>query len=87
MAEVFNVGSDQEVTIEELAERVKRLAGSGSPVVRVPYDEAYQPGFEDLRRRVPDIGKAARAVGYRPRVSLDKTLTRVIALLRETGRQ
>ncbi|MBI3456104.1 MAG: GDP-mannose 4,6-dehydratase [Candidatus Rokubacteria bacterium] len=85
--EVVNVGTSGEVTIGTLAERVKALAGSPSPVVSVPYDEAYQPGFEDLRRRVPDIRKAGRLVGYRPQVPLDETLRRVIAFLRETGRQ
>ncbi|HEV8308804.1 MAG TPA: NAD-dependent epimerase/dehydratase family protein [Methylomirabilota bacterium] len=85
--QVFNVGSAQEVTITELAERVRALTGSASPIVYVPYQEAYQPGFEDLRRRVPAIGKAERAVGYRPQVALDETLTRVISFLRETGRQ
>jgi UDP-glucose 4-epimerase len=54
--------------------------------VLVAYEEAYQPGFEDLRRRVPDIRKAERVAGYRPRVSLDETLGRVIEHLRETGR-
>src|SRR5262249_53859083 len=63
VGEVFNVGSGQEVTIGELAERVKGLTGSRSPIVRVPYDQAYQPGFEDLRRRVPSITKADRVVG------------------------
>jgi UDP-glucose 4-epimerase len=87
VGQVFNVGSAQEIAIGELAERVRRLADSSSPIVQVPYDEAYQPGFEDLRRRVPDIGKAARAVGYAPRVTLDETLRRVIRFLRETGRQ
>ena len=52
----------------------------------VPYEEAYQPGFEDLRRRVPDIRKVERVIGYSPRVSLDETLRRVIGFLRETGR-
>ena len=86
IGQVFNVGTSHEVTILELAQRVKALAGSGSPIVHVSYDEAYQPGFEDMRRRVPDIGKAARAVGYAPRISLDETLRRVIRFLRETGR-
>jgi UDP-glucose 4-epimerase len=85
--EVFNVGTQQEVTIRDLAERVKALAGSRSPITLVPYDEAYQPGFEDLRRRVPDVGKAEQFVGYRSRVTLDETLRRVIAFLRETGRR
>ena len=84
---VFNVGSAQEITIGELAERVKTLAGSRSPIVLVPYEEAYQPGFEDLRRRVPDIRKAEAFVGYRPEIALDETLQRVIRFIRETGRQ
>jgi UDP-glucose 4-epimerase len=84
--EVFNVGSRTEVTIGELAERVKRVVGSDSPIEFVPYDQAYQPGFEDLRRRVPDIGKAERAVGYHPRVALDETLRRVATFLRDSGR-
>jgi UDP-glucose 4-epimerase len=84
---VFNVGSTQEVTIAELAERIRQLAGSRSSIVLVPYDKAYQPGFEDMRRRVPDIGKAAQFVGYRPEIGLDETLRRVIEHLRATGRQ
>jgi UDP-glucose 4-epimerase len=55
--------------------------------VFVPYDEAYQPGFEDMRRRVPNIGKAEAFVGYRPEIPLDETLRRVIRFIRETGRQ
>ena len=86
VGEVFNVGTSHELTIGALAERVRVLAGSDAPIVLVPYDEAYQPGFEDLRRRVPDIRKAERVVGYRPRVSLDETLKRVIRHLRDTGR-
>jgi UDP-glucose 4-epimerase len=86
VGEVFNIGTTHEVTIGDLAERVRVLCGSTSPTVLVPYDQAYQPGFEDLRRRVPDIGKIERVVGYRPRVSLDDTLRRVIGHLRDTGR-
>ena len=86
VGEVFNVGTTHELTIAALAERVRALAGSDAPIVLVPYDEAYQPGFEDLRRRVPDIRKAERVAGYRPRVSLDETLRRVIGHLRDTGR-
>jgi UDP-glucose 4-epimerase len=87
VGEVFNVGTPHEVTIGALAERVRALAGSASPIVLVSYEEAYQPGFEDLRRRVPDIGKISRVVGYRPQISLDETIGRVIRFLRETGRQ
>jgi UDP-glucose 4-epimerase len=86
VGEVFNIGTTHEVTIGALAERVCALVGSASPTLLVPYDQAYQPGFEDLRRRVPDIRKVERVVGYRPRVSLDDTLRRVIAHLRDTGR-
>jgi UDP-glucose 4-epimerase len=86
VGEVFNEGNTTELTISALAERVRALPGSGAPIVRVPYDEAYQPGFEDLRRRMPDIAKAERVAGYRPRVTLDETLRRVIEHLRQTGR-
>jgi len=86
VGEVFNVGTTHELTIQTLAEHVRALVGSDAPIVQVPYDEAYQPGFEDLRRRVPDIRKAERVGGYRPRVSLDETLRRVIDHLRSTGR-
>jgi len=86
VGQVFNVGTSHELTITALAERVRHLTGSASPIIYVPYDEAYQPGFEDLRRRVPDIAKAGRVIGYRPRVPLDETLCRVIDFLRRTGR-
>jgi len=85
--EVFNVGTSHEVSIAEVAHRIKVLTGSGSPIRYVPYDEAYQPGFEDLRRRVPDARKAERLVGFGPRTTLDETLGRVIRFLRETGRR
>jgi UDP-glucose 4-epimerase len=87
VGQVFNVGTAHELTITALAERVRHLTGSASPIVYVPYDEAYQPGFEDLRRRVPDIAKAARVVQYRPLISLDESIRRVIQHLRETGRR
>ena len=86
VGDVFNIGTTHELTIQELAERVRALAGSAAPIRFVPYEEAYQPGFEDLRRRVPDIRKAERVAGYQPRVPLDETLHRVIAHLRDTGR-
>jgi UDP-glucose 4-epimerase len=75
---VFNVGNTEEVSIRRLAERVKALTGSPSSIVNVPYDEAYAEEFEDMPRRVPDIGKVAALIGYRPRVDLDETLRRVI---------
>jgi UDP-glucose 4-epimerase len=76
--QVYNVGSEQEVSILELAEKIKKATGSSSRVVCVPYDEAYQEGFEDMMRRVPDVSKAGKAIGYRPTVNLDQILADVI---------
>ncbi|HEX9090506.1 MAG TPA: GDP-mannose 4,6-dehydratase [Anaerolineales bacterium] len=78
IGEVFNIGSTQEVTIRELAEKVIAATGSQSEITYVPYEEAYAPGFEDMRRRVPDIEKVHQLIGYEPRFTLDDTLKRVI---------
>ena len=83
VGEVFNLGATQEITISALAERVITLTASRSRIVLVPYDSAYEPGFEDMRRRIPDIGRAGRLIGYRPRYELDDTLLRIIASFRE----
>lgn len=77
--DIFNIGSDEEVTIEELAKRVKRMTASVSPIEYIPYEKAYEQGFEDMHRRVPDLTKIREAIGYEPRVSLDQLLERVIA--------
>ncbi len=74
---VFNIGSTEEVTIEALARRVKAVTESNSPIVYVPYDEAYAPGFEDMRRRVPNISRINALLGWAPRISLDETLARI----------
>jgi UDP-glucose 4-epimerase len=74
----------RETTILDLAERVRRATGSTSDIVLVPYDEAYQAGFEDMPRRVPDLGKISRLVGYRPTVDLDGILDRVVSHMRAT---
>jgi nucleoside-diphosphate-sugar epimerase len=84
VGEVFNIGSNEEVTIRALAERVKALAGSDSEIVTVPYEEAYGEGFEDMPRRVPDIGKVERLIGYRPTKSLDEILQSVIEFFRDS---
>ena len=78
VGQVFNVGSSQEITIMELAQRVKALTNSDSEIVSVPYDEAYEEGFEDMPRRVPDTSKVNALVGFRPQKSLDEILTSVI---------
>ena len=80
VGEVFNVGNDrEEVTIRDLAERVRARTGSKSEIVTVPYDQAYEEGFEDMRRRVPDLAKVRALVGYEPKVHLDEILDRVTA--------
>jgi UDP-glucose 4-epimerase len=79
VGEVYNIGSTTEITIEQLAERIKSLTGSQSEIVRIPYEEAYEGGFEDMLRRVPDIGKINRLIGYQPAHSLDQILNSVIA--------
>jgi UDP-glucose 4-epimerase len=78
VGEVFNVGGDNEITILDLAEKIKALTGSKSEIVFVPYDKAYEEGFEDMQRRVPDISKVKKLIGYQPTLTLDQTLERVI---------
>ncbi len=79
VGEVFNVGSTEEVTILELAQRILVLTDrSPEDFTLIPYDQAYEPGFEDMQRRVPDIGKIRRAIGWAPTVPLDETLRQVI---------
>ena len=80
VGEVFNIGNaKEEVTILELARRVKARTQSKSEIVMVPYDKAYEAGFEDMHRRIPDTSKLARLTGYDPKVGLDEILDRVIA--------
>jgi nucleoside-diphosphate-sugar epimerase len=78
VGKVFNVGSNEEITILGLAERVKTLTQSKSDIVFLPYDEAYEEGFEDMPRRVPDISKIGQLIGFRPEMKLDGILSSVI---------
>jgi len=78
VGEVFNVGNSQEISIMALAERVRALTASRSPIVTIPYDQAYESGFEDMPRRVPDLTKIHGLVGYEPRTDLDAILADVI---------
>jgi UDP-glucose 4-epimerase len=80
---VFNIGNVHEITIRDLAEKVKAMTESASPIVTIPYDQAYEAGFEDMPRRVPDISKIHALVGYEPRVQLDEILAKVITYFRE----
>jgi UDP-glucose 4-epimerase len=83
VGEVFNVGSVGEVTIRDLAERVKALSGSASPIRYIPYDEAYEAGFEDMPRRVPDISKLRALIGYEPKIELDAIIRSVVDYVRQ----
>jgi nucleoside-diphosphate-sugar epimerase len=76
---VFNIGSNEEISIMELAKRVKELTQSDSEIVCLPYDEAYEEGFEDMPRRVPDVTKVSTLVGFRPEMRLDGILKSVIS--------
>jgi UDP-glucose 4-epimerase len=79
VGEVTNVGSNFELTIEDLAHRVKDQAGSSSPIQFIPYDQAYEPGFEDMFRRVPCLDKLEGLTGFRPKTTLPEIINRVIA--------
>ena len=87
--EVYNVGGNHEITILQLAERIKEMTRSKSRIVLVPYSTAYEEGFEDMQRRVPDVGKLNRLIGYEPKISLEDSLQSIIedqrARLRGTG--
>lgn len=83
IGEVFNIGSSEEVTIMELAERVKQATNSTSEIVKIPYEKAYKKGYEDMRRRVPDTSKIKRVVGWQPSTSLDTTIQQMISYFQE----
>lgn len=79
IGEVVNVGNTEEITIEGLAERVKQRTNSSSPIEFIPYDQAYEPGFEDMMRRVPCVDKLLALTGFRPATPLNEIIDRVIA--------
>lgn len=81
--DVFNVGNDQEITIKELALKVKKMTGSKSELEYIPYEKAYGPGFEDMERRCPDIGKVRELIGYNPKYDLDAIIRSVIDYFKE----
>src|SRR3984957_17205719 len=83
VGEVVNIGNTGEITIEKLAELVKQRTNSDSPITFVPYDQAYEPGFEDMPRRVPALGKLERLTGFRPTTPLVEIVERVIAHFQE----
>ena len=83
IGEVVNIGSTEEISIEALAQLVKQRTGSNSPIVSIPYDQAYEPGFEDMMRRVPCIDKLHAFTGFRPKTSLSEIIDRVSAYYRQ----
>jgi len=83
IGQVINIGNTGEISMLKLAERVRELSGSKSPIKLVPYDEAYESGFEDMPRRVPDLSKLTALIGYRPRFTLDDILSQVIEYFRK----
>jgi UDP-glucose 4-epimerase len=83
IGQVFNIGNVEEISIGQLAERVKAAAGSASPIVTIPYEQAYEAGFEDMPRRVPDLTRIREIIGYEPQVGLDEIIARVIEDFRQ----
>jgi UDP-glucose 4-epimerase len=82
VGEVFNIGNDQEITINDLARLVKEMTESPSEIVHIPYNQAYEEGFEDMLRRVPSLAKVSALIGYRPRFDIRDILRDVIEYAR-----
>ena len=85
VGQIFNVGNTEEVTILDLARRVIALTGSSSTIRMVPYEVAYEAGFEDMARRIPDLSKIKGLIGYAPTVGLDEIITRIANHFREAA--
>ena len=83
VGQVFNIGNGREITMNDLAGKIKAITGSASEVVHIPYEQAYEAGFEDMPRRVPDISRISTLVGFKPTVELDEILARVVDYFRE----
>lgn len=80
--QVFNVGSQEEITIEALAKKIIEVTGSRSKVIYIPYEEAYEEGFEDMERRVPDISKIRNFIGFKPTVDLNGIIKDVVTYIK-----
>ena len=84
IGEVFNIGNTEEITMNDLAHLIKQMTSSESEIIHIPYDRAYEKGFEDMPRRVPDIRKVQILIGYQPRLNLKDILTEIIAVTRKS---
>lgn len=78
VGDVFNIGSEEEISINDLAKKIKKMTDSTSEIIRISYKKAYGKGFEDMKRRTPDITKIKKLIGYKPSVTLDEIITKVI---------
>lgn len=85
VGEIYNVGSQEEITILALAERIRARTGAAAPLALVPYEQAYEKGFEDMQRRVPSLDKIKAAIDWSPTFTLDQTLEQVIQFFRAGG--
>ena len=85
IGEVFNVGSQEEITIVDLAKKIIKLSQSSSKIVYFPYDEVYEEGFEDMLRRVPDVSKIRKLIDFRPSMSLDESIQDVMQYIKSTA--
>jgi UDP-glucose 4-epimerase len=83
VGQVFNIGSSEEISIEGLARLIKTKLNSSSPICYIPYEKAYEAGFEDMPRRVPSTAKIERYVGWRPSTSLDTTIDLIADYFRQ----
>ncbi len=87
VGEIFNIGNDNEISIMELAEKIRGITGSDSKIVTIPYDKAYEAGFEDMERRVPDLSRVKKLVGYNPVVQLDEMIGKVWEYFKEREKE
>jgi len=84
VGEVFNIGSQEEITIEQLAKEVIKITNSSSKLEYIPYEKAYEEGFEDMQRRVPDTTKLNKLIGFKPTYALSEIITDIIKYLKKT---
>jgi UDP-glucose 4-epimerase len=82
VGEVFNIGSQEEISIEELAKQIIAITSSNSKITHIPYEKAYEEGFEDMQRRVPDITKIKKLIGFSPTFSLPEIIKDIVNYLK-----